>query len=121
MYNRTFSSPLIYPDWDKFSVSGFSSDGEFQLTEPCKLSQLKLSITTIKYLRCSAKILDKVVEKYPKMQYISSLEAAETLNSTNTFKEKLHTSVTILQICMGFQDSVQRSLQNPAEKNLIKI
>ena len=32
----------------------------------------------------------------------------------------LHTSVKILQICMDLQDSVQRSLQNPAEK-ILKI
>ena len=31
------------------------------------------------------------------------------------FKENLHTSVKILQICMDLQDSVQRSLQNPAD------
>ena len=34
-----------------------------------------------------------------------------------TSKENLHTFVKILQICMHLQDSVQRSLQNPAEKN----
>ena len=47
------------------------------------------------------------------MQYIGSLEAAET-----HIKENLHTSVKILQICMDLQDSVQRSLQNLAEKFL---
>ena len=48
------------------------------------------------------------------MQYIGSLEAAEKHIS----KKNLHTSVKILQICMDLQDSVQRSLQNPAEKIL---
>ena len=51
------------------------------------------------------------------MQYIGSLEAAEKHISAEIFKENLHTSVKILQICMDLQDSVQRSLQNPAEKN----
>ena len=41
------------------------------------------------------------------MQYIGSLEAAEK-----------HILRKILQICMDLQDSVQRSLQNPAEKIL---
>ena len=50
------------------------------------------------------------------MQYIGSLKAAEKHISTKTFKENLHTSVKILQICMDLQDSVQRSLQSPAEK-----
>ena len=50
------------------------------------------------------------------MQYIGSLEAAEKPISAKIFKENLHTSVKILQICMDLQDSVQRSLQNPAEK-----
>ena len=49
------------------------------------------------------------------MQYIGSLEAAEKHISAKIFKENLHTSVKILQICMNFQDSVQRSLQNPAD------
>ena len=52
------------------------------------------------------------------MQYICSLKAAEKHVSANNFKENLHTSVKILQICMDLQDSVQRSLQNPAEKIL---
>ena len=52
------------------------------------------------------------------MQHIDSLEAAEKYISTKIYKENLHTSVKILQICMDFQDSVQRSLQNPAEKVL---
>ena len=51
------------------------------------------------------------------MQYTGSLEAAENFISAKIF-EDLHTSVKILQICMDLQDSVQRSLQNPAEKNL---
>ena len=51
------------------------------------------------------------------MQYFGSLEAAEKHISAKIFKENLHTSVKILQICMDLQDSVQRSLQNPAEKN----
>ena len=45
------------------------------------------------------------------MRCIGSLEAAEICK---IFKENLHTSVEILQICMDLQDSVQRSLQNPA-------
>ena len=49
------------------------------------------------------------------MQYIGSLEAAEKHISAKTFKENLHASVKILQICIVFQDSVQRSLQNPVE------
>ena len=49
------------------------------------------------------------------MQYIGSLEAAEKHISSKIFKENLHTSVKILQICMDLQVSVQRSLQNPAE------
>ena len=52
------------------------------------------------------------------MQYNGSLEAAEKPISEKIFKENLHTSVKILQICMDLQDSVQRSLQNPAEKLL---
>ena len=54
------------------------------------------------------------------MQYIGSLEAAEKHISAKIFKENLHTSVKILQICMDLQDSVQRSLQNPVEK-ILKI
>ena len=49
------------------------------------------------------------------MQYIGSLEAAEKHISAKIFKENLNTSVKILQICMDLQDSVQRSLQNPAD------
>ena len=52
------------------------------------------------------------------MQYIASLEAAEKHISAQISKENLHTSVKILQICMDLQDSVQRSLQKPAEKIL---
>ena len=52
------------------------------------------------------------------MQYIGSLEPAEKHVSAKVFKENLHTSVKILQICMDLQDSVQRSLQDPAEKIL---
>ena len=51
------------------------------------------------------------------MQYFGSLEAAEKHISAKIFKENLHTSVKILQICMDLQDSVQRSLQKTAEKN----
>ena len=40
------------------------------------------------------------------MQYIGSLEAAEKHISAKIFKENLHTSVKILQICMDLQDSV---------------
>ena len=52
------------------------------------------------------------------MQYISSLEAAEKHISAKIFKENLHTSVKILQICKDLQDSVQRFLQQPTEKIL---
>ena len=52
------------------------------------------------------------------MEYIRSLKAAEKHVSAKIFKENLHTSVKILQIFMDLQDSVQRSLQNPAEKIL---
>ena len=52
------------------------------------------------------------------MQCIGSLEAAEKQISAKIFRENLHTSVKILHICMDLQDSVQRSLQNPAEKIL---
>ena len=50
-----------------------------------------------------------------------SLEAAEKHISAKIFKENLLTSVKILQICMDLQDSVQRSLQNPAEKRSAQI
>ena len=56
--------------------------------------------------------------KKSKNAVIGSLEAAEKHISAKLFKENLHTSVKILQICMDLQDSVQRSLQNPAEKIL---
>ena len=49
------------------------------------------------------------------MQYIGSLEAAEKHISEKIFKKNLHTSVKDLQICMDLQDSVQRSLRNPAD------
>ena len=49
------------------------------------------------------------------MQCVGSLEAAENHISAKIFKENLHSSVKILQICMDLQDSVQRSLQNPAD------
>ena len=49
------------------------------------------------------------------MQYFGSLEAAEKHISAKIFKENLNTSVKTLQICMVLQDSVQRSLQNPAK------
>ena len=49
------------------------------------------------------------------MQYIFSLKAAGIHVSAKIFKENLHTSVKILQICMDLQDSVQQSLQNPAD------
>ena len=52
------------------------------------------------------------------MQYIGFLKAAEKHISAKIFTENLHLSVKILQICMDLQDSVQRSLQNPAEKIL---
>ena len=51
------------------------------------------------------------------MLYIGSLEAAEKHITAKIFKENLHISVKILQICMVPQDSVQRSLQNPAGKS----
>ena len=65
----------------------------------------------------SAKIVDEVVKEVQNT-VIGSLEAAEKHMSAKIFKENLHTSVKILQICMDLQDSVQRSLQNPAEKIL---
>ena len=49
------------------------------------------------------------------MQYIGSLKAAEKHISAKIFQENLHTSVKSLQICINLQDSVQRSLQNPAD------
>ena len=42
----------------------------------------------------------------------------KTGEKSHLCQENLHTSVKILQICMDLQDSVQRSLQNPAEKIL---
>ena len=74
------------------------SDREYQLTVPW-----------------SAKVVDEVVREVQKV--FGSLEAAEKHISAKIFKENLHTSVKILQICMDLQDSVQRSLQNPAEKS----
>ena len=54
------------------------------------------------------------------MQNIGSLEAAEKQTYAKIFKENLHTSVRILQICTDLQDySVQRSSQNPEEKSSI--
>ena len=38
-------------------------------------------------------------------------------NDETFFCSNLYRSVKILQICMDLQDSVQRSLQNPAEKS----
>ena len=52
------------------------------------------------------------------MQYIGSLKATERHISAKISKEKLHTTEKVLQISMDLQDSVQRSLQNPAEKIL---
>ena len=54
------------------------------------------------------------------MQYIGSLETAEKHISAKIFKLNLHISVKTLQICVDLQDSVQRSLQNPAE-NILQI
>ena len=52
------------------------------------------------------------------MQYIGSLEAAEKKHiSAEISKENLHTSVKMLQICMDLQDSLKRSLQNPAKNS----
>ena len=50
------------------------------------------------------------------MQYIGSSETPEKHISAKIFKVNLHTSVKILQIYMDLRDSVQRSLQNLAEK-----
>ena len=75
------------------------SDREYQLTEPW-----------------SAKVVDEELKK-SKNAVIGSLEAAEKHISAKIFNENLHTSVKILQICIDLQDSVQRSLQNPAEKS----
>ena len=41
------------------------------------------------------------------MECIGSLEAAEKHISAEIFKENLHTSVKVLQICENLQDSVQ--------------
>ena len=85
----------------KFFFSRILSDREYQLTEPW-----------------SGKVVDEVLkEKKSKNAVIGSLEAAEKHISAKIFKENLHTSLKILQICMDLQDSVQRSLQNPAEKS----
>ena len=49
------------------------------------------------------------------MQYIGSLEAAEKKHiSAEISKEN---SVKMLQICMDLQDSLKRSLQNPAKNS----
>ena len=64
------------------------------------------------------------VLRYRLSQWIQdeNLKAAEKHISAEISKENLltdlHTSVKILQICIDLQDSVQRSLQNPAEKIL---
>ena len=55
------------------------------------------------------------------MQSIGYLETAEKHISAKIFKENLHTSVKTLQIGMDLQDSVQRSLQNPAEEKILQI
>ena len=66
----------------------------------------------------SAKILGRKYEEVQKgrspvdRQYIGSVETAEKHMTAKIFKENRHTSVTIVQ------DSVQGSLQNPAEKIL---
>ena len=99
MYNQygSFSSHHNYRDGDNFFFSRILSDREYQLTEPW-----------------SAKVVDEVVKE---VQKCSPIEAAENHISAKIFKENLHTSVKILQICMDLQDSVQRSLQKPAEKS----
>ena len=84
----------------KFFFSRILSDGEFQLADPR-----------------SAKILDKVVEEVQKCGILVPQKLQKNI-SAKIFKENLHTSVKILQICMDLQDSVQRSLQNPEEKIL---
>ena len=101
MYNQygSFSSHHNYRDGDKSFFSRILSDREYQLTEPW-----------------SAKVVDEVVKEDQKC-VIGSLEAAEKYISAKIFEENLHTSVKFLQICMDLQDSVQRSLQNPAEKH----
>ena len=100
--NRSFSGHQNYCVGDKLSPSRILSDGEIQLTDPR-----------------SAKILDKVVEE---VQTAVSwfLRSCKIHFSAKIFRENLHTSVKILQICMDLQDSVQRSLQNPAE-NILQI
>ena len=105
-----FTRHKIFRDGDKFSFSRLLSDGEFQLTDP------RL-----------AKIPDEVVEEVQKSVYWF-LRSCRKTHFSRSLQEKsahfckdladLHTSVKILQICMDLQDSVQRSLQNPAEKIL---
>ena len=108
--NCIFSRHKIFRDGDKFSFSRLLRDGEFQLTDPR-----------------SAKILDEVVEEVQKSVYWFLRSCRKTYFCRNLLKKSahfckdladLHTSVKILQICMDLQDSVQRSLQNPAEKIL---
>ena len=45
-----------------------------------------------------------------------NLNAAEKQFTAKIFKENLHTSVNILQICMIRSDLGQRSLKNPAAR-----
>ena len=108
--NCIFTRHKIFRDGDKFSFSRLLSDGEFQLTDP------RL-----------AKIPDEVVEEVQKSVYWF-LRSCRKTHFSRSLQEKsahfckdladLYTSVKILQICMDLQDSVQRSLQNPAEKIL---
>ena len=108
--NCIFSCHKIFCDGDKLSFSRLLSDGEFQLTDP----------------RVS-KIFDEVVEEVQKSVYWFLRSCRKTYFCRNLLKKSahfckdladLHTSVKILQICMDLQDSMQRSLQNPAEKIL---
>ena len=100
----------FFCDGDKLSFSRLLSDGVFQLTDP------RLS-----------KIFDEVVEEVQKSVYWFLISCRKTYFCRNLLKKSahfckdladLHTSVKILQICMDLQDSMQRSLQNPAEKIL---
>ena len=101
MYNqyRTFSRHQNYRYGDKFSFSRILIDREYQLTEPW-----------------SAKVVDEVVKEVQKCSHWL-LRSCRKTYFCKIFKEILYTSVKILQICMDLQDSVQRSLQNPAEKS----
>ena len=108
--NCIFSRHKTFRDGDKCSFPRLLSDGEFQLTDPR-----------------SAKILDEVVEEVQKAVYWFLRNCRKTYFCRNLLKKSahfckdladLHISVKILQICMDLQDSVQRSLQNPAEKIL---